>query len=86
MKCRRTLVALMTLTVGLTSRAPAEEVSALRLAPFPKKISLQEGTFSLDRELVLEPDHLRHEEGGRVLRRQLVRQVDCGPHLARGRG
>ncbi len=54
MKCRLTLVALMTLTVGPISRAPAEDVSALRLVPFPKKVSFEEGTFSLDRALVLE--------------------------------
>ena len=35
MKCRLTLVTLMTLSVGLTSRAPGEEVSARILLAGP---------------------------------------------------
>jgi len=73
MKCRLTLVALTTLTLGLGSRAPAGEVSALRLVPFPKEVRLQEGTFSLNGPLVLEAPAESAGLIGRLIREELKR-------------
>jgi len=41
-------------TLGLTVSLPAQEVSSLRLVPFPKELQAESGTFALDRPLVLE--------------------------------
>ncbi len=40
--------------LGLTTMVSADEAARLRLAPFPKRVELQPGTFSLDAKLILE--------------------------------
>ncbi len=40
--------------LGCIQTVTAEDVSALRLVPFPKRVELRQGTFSLERKLVLE--------------------------------
>ena len=78
MRCRHIQVAFVALTVGLTSRTPAEEVSALRLVPFPKNVRLQAGTFSLDRALVLEAPADSAGLIGRLIGEELKR-TGCKP-------
>jgi N-acetyl-beta-hexosaminidase len=72
---------LMILTVGLISRAPAAEVSSLRLVPYPKKVSLQEGTFSLDRALVLEAPAESAGLIGRLIGEELKRAGCKAPEV-----
>ena len=48
------LVVVAVLLGGRLGTVRADEVAALRLAPFPKQAAFQQGTFPLDEELVLE--------------------------------
>ncbi len=52
--CTRSVVFGSLLIVGVLGPARGEGVSNLRLVPMPKQIELLDGTFSLDRPLILE--------------------------------
>ena len=70
MRCSSWVVVSVLLALGLQQRAGAEDVSDLRLVPFPKEVQLQPGTFNLRRPLVLEVP----EPGGDVIAAQIVEE------------
>ena len=72
MKYLRCACALGFLALGILS-AVAEDVSELRLVPFPKEVRLGPGRFDLVQGLVLEVAAARAESFGRSLNEELRR-------------
>ena len=61
------------ITLGCLHIAHAEDASALRLVPFPKKVELQQGTFPLDQKLLIEAPAASAALWGRLISNELQR-------------
>ncbi|MBI4605271.1 MAG: hypothetical protein HY721_25185, partial [Planctomycetes bacterium] len=76
-RCLPALTALLAIAGSAFSPrgAAAEErdVRALRLVPFPKRVRFEEGSFALDRELVLEAEPDAAAVAGPLIAEELER-------------
>ncbi|OHB66630.1 MAG: hypothetical protein A2V70_00830 [Planctomycetes bacterium RBG_13_63_9] len=73
MSRQRCLLSTLVLILGFFRVGLADEASALRLVPFPKHVSLQQGTFPLGGGLVLEVPHAAADVLGEIIGAELKR-------------
>ena len=81
MRKRRMLVSAAALACLAVQAVRAEDVGALRLVPFPKEVRLEQGTFALDRPLVLEAPADQCEQLGRIVGDELERAGFAPPEV-----
>ena len=68
-----TFACLLIVLSGVAASSLADDASALRLVPFPKRVELKPGRFRLDRPLVLEVPAARAELLGQLVNDELTR-------------